>query len=144
MRSLVAHEESGYEEWGVSGAIRMTPDASGRGLTLSIASAWGRTGSAAERLWSAPDARAFGADNAFEAGSSLQMDAGYGFGLPGSRGMLTPYAGVTFGDAGARRMRTGTRWQLTPDALLALEASRQASDASEADSELLLRLAVRY
>ena len=59
-RTLLVHEASGYEEWGASGAIRVTPDASGRGLTLSIAPAWGRTGSAAERLWSAHDARALG------------------------------------------------------------------------------------
>ena len=36
-RTLLAHEASGYEDWGASGAIRVTPDASGRGLTLSIA-----------------------------------------------------------------------------------------------------------
>ena len=44
VRSLVAHEDSDYEEWGMSGAIRVTPSASGRGLTLSIAPAWGQTG----------------------------------------------------------------------------------------------------
>ena len=43
-RTLVAHEASGYEEWGASGAIRVTPSDSGRGLTLSIAPAWGQTG----------------------------------------------------------------------------------------------------
>ena len=56
-RALVAHEASDYEEWGMSGAVRVTPGASGRGLTLSIAPAWGQTGSAAERLWSARDAK---------------------------------------------------------------------------------------
>ena len=30
-RTLVAHEASGYEEWGMSGAIRVTPSDSGRG-----------------------------------------------------------------------------------------------------------------
>ena len=87
----VAHEASGYEEWGASGAIRMTPSASGRGLTLSIAPVWGQTGSAAERLWSARDASALGSEDEFEA-------------------------------------RTGTRWQLGADAVLGLEATRQASD----------------
>ena len=46
------------------------------------------------------------------------MDAGYGVGLPGNRGVVTPYAGVTLGDAGARTMRTGTRWQLSPDVVV--------------------------
>ena len=143
-RTLVAHEASGYEEWGMSGAIRVTPSDSGRGLTLSIAPAWGQTGSAAERLWSAHDARAFGSDQDFEASSRLEMDAGYGFGLPGNRGVLTPYAGVTLGDAGARTMRTGTRWQLNPDTVVSVEATRQASEAGEPATEVKLRAALRF
>ena len=144
VRMLVAHEAAGYKEWGASGAIRVTPSPSGRGLTLSVAPAWGRTGSAAERLWSAHDASALGADDEFEADSRLAIDAGYGFGLPGSRGVLTPYAGMTLGDAGNRTVRTGTRWQLTPDAVVGLEATREASDAGEADNQLMLRAALRF
>ena len=143
-RTLVAHEASGYKEWGASGAIRVTPSATGRGLTLSIAPAWGQTGSATDRLWSAHDASALGADSEFEAGSSLQMDAGYGFGLPGNRGVLTPYAELTLGDAGDRAMRAGTRWQLGPDAVLGLEATRQTSDAGEAANQLMLKAALRF
>ena len=144
VRMLVAHEESGYEEWGASGAIRMTPSASGRGLTLSIAPAWGRTGSATERLWSAHDARGLGADTEFEAAGQLAMDAGYGVGLPGNRGVLTPYAGMTLGDAGNRTVRTGTRWQFNPDTVVSVEATRQASDASEGANEVRLRAALRF
>ena len=33
------------QKWGASAAMRITPSASGRGLTLSIAPQWGRTGS---------------------------------------------------------------------------------------------------
>ena len=143
-RTLIAHEASGYKEWGASAAIRVTPSPSGRGLTLSIAPAWGQTGSAAERLWSAHDARAFGADSEFEADSRLAIDAGYGFGLPGNRGVLTPYAGMTLGDAGTRTMRTGTRWQLGPDVVVGLEAARQTSDAGEAANDLMLRAALRF
>ena len=143
VRSLVAHEDSDYEEWGMSGAIRVTPD-KGRGLTLTIAPAWGRTGSAAERLWSAHDARALGADSEFEADSRIAIDAGYGFGLPGSRGVLTPYTGMTLGDAGARTVRAGTRWQLNPDTVVSVEATRQASDASQTANEVRLRAALRF
>ena len=35
-------------------------------------------------------------------------------GLDGNRGVLTPYAGMTLGDAGARTARTGARWQSGP------------------------------
>ena len=141
-RTLVAHEASEYEEWGASGAIRVTPDASGRGLTLSIAPAWGRTGSAAERLWSAHDASALGAEDTFEADGQLAIDAGYGFGLPDRHGVLTPYAGLTLGDAGNRTMRAGTRWQFNPDAVVSVEATRHTSDASESANELRLRAAL--
>ena len=143
-RTLLAHEASGYEEWGMSGAVRVTPGASGRGLTLSIAPAWGQTGSAAERLWSAQKPSALGSDSEFEAESRLEMDAGYGFGLAHGRGVLTPYAGFTLGDAGNRTVRTGARWQLNPDTVLGLEATRQASGAGEADNELMLRIALRF
>ena len=143
VRMLVAHEESGYEEWGASGAIRITPSSSGRGLTLVIAPAWGRTGSTADRLWSAHDARALGADSKFEADSRIAIDTGYGFGLPHGRGVLTPYTGMTLG-AVTRTMRTGARWQLSPDAVLGLEATRQTSDAGEADNQVRLRVALRF
>ena len=146
VRSLVAHEDSDYKEWGMSGAISVTPSPSGRGLTLSIAPAWGQTGSAAERLWSTHDARGLGADSEFEADSQIEMDAGYGFGLRHGRGLLTRYAGFTLGDAGTRTMRTGTRWQLNPDTVVSVEATRQASDASEPepDNEVRLKAALRF
>ena len=36
-RTLIAHEDSGYEEWGAGGSVRLDPGASGRGLSLSLA-----------------------------------------------------------------------------------------------------------
>ena len=142
VRMLVAHEESGYEEWGASGTIRVTPSPSGRGLTLSIAPEWGRTGSATEQLWSARDATALGTDRVFEGDARLAVDAGYGVGL--GHGVLTPYAGLTLGDAGSRTVRTGTRWQLGPDIVVGLEATRQTSDAGEGANEVRLRAALRF
>ena len=143
-RTLVAHEAAGYEEWGLSRAIRVTPSPSGRGLTLSLAPAWGRTGSATERLWSAQKPGELGGDSEFEAASRLEMDAGYGFGLPHGRGVLTPYAGLALGEAGERTVRAGTRWQFGPDVVVGLDATRQTSDASEAANQLKLKAALRF
>ena len=128
----------------MSGAIRVTPAASGRGLTLSIRPCVGPHGERRATAVSAHDARGLGADNEFEADSRLDMEAGYGFGLPGSRGVLTPHAGMTLGDAGHRAIRTGARWQLSPDAVLGLEGTRQTSDAGEAATEVKLRAALRF
>ena len=41
-------------------------------------------------------------------------------------------------------MRAGARWQLSPDTVVSVEATRQASDASEANNEVRLRAAVRF
>ena len=142
VRMLVAHEESGYEEWGASGAMRITPSASGRGLTLSIAPEWGRTGSATEQLWSARDATALGTDRVFEGDARLALDAGYGVGV--GHGVLTPYAGLVLGDAGSRTVRTGARWQVGADAVLGLEGTRRTSGTGEAGNELMLRVALRF
>ena len=46
--------------------------------------------------------------------------------------------------AGDRAVRTGTRWQLGPDAVLGLEGSRQASEAGEADNRQMLKAALRF
>ena len=143
-RTLVAHEESGYEEWGLSGGIEVAPSGSGRGLSLRIAPAWGRTGSATEQLWSAYDASALETDQEFEAGSSLAIDAGYGIGLAHNRGVITPFAGLELGDAGSRRVRTGARWQMGPDMVVGLEGARSTDDTGENDNELMLRMGLRF
>ena len=113
-------------------------------LVITVAPTWGQTGSAAERLWSAHDTGGLGTDSEFKSESRLEIGAGYGFRFAHGRGVLTPYAGITLGDAGNRTVRTGTRWQLGPDAVLGLEATRQTSDAGEADNQLMLRAALRF
>ena len=113
VRALVAHEASGYEEWGASGGIRVNPSQSGRGLTFAIAPIWG-----------ARDARELGQEAEFEATARLAAELGYGMSLPQTRGVVTPYTGLSLGE-GARTYRAGTRWNLAPGAVLGLEATRQ-------------------
>ena len=125
VRALVAHEESGYQEWGASGAIRVAPSASGRGLIVSIAPVWGAAGSRSEHLWSARNAGELEAAQEFEATARLETDLGYGIGVPGTRGIVTPYAGLSLSEGSSRRYRTGARWNVAPGAVLGLEATRQ-------------------
>ena len=54
-RTLIAHEDSSYEEWGAGGSVRLDPGASGRGLSLTLAPVWGTPSSGVDRLWSARD-----------------------------------------------------------------------------------------
>ena len=124
LRGLVAHEESGYEEWGASGALRVESTASGRGLSLGIAPSMGNAGSATGALWSARDPRALAPDQEFEAGRRLEAQVGYGLSGPQGLGLMTPYTGLSLGEGGGRTWRTGARWQLAPEATLGLEATR--------------------
>ena len=52
---LVAHEDGGYDEWGVSGSLRMAPGASGRGLSLFMTPSWGARGQSGEVWGTTPE-----------------------------------------------------------------------------------------
>ena len=145
VRTLVAHEESGYEEWGASGAIHVSPDASGRGLSLSIARGWGSTTGGTDRLWSAGDSTAFGLDNAYQPEGRLEAELGYGLGLSGRGSVLTPYVGLGLGGGESRVYRMGSRWQVVRDVTLDLEgARREEADGNGAEHGLMLRGKMRW
>ena len=144
VRSLVAHDDSAYREWGASFAVRVDPGNDGRGLSLSITPAWGSAASEAEQLWSTRSAEDLVADNAFEADRRIDAELGYGVGGPGGFGTLTPYAGLSFTN-GAGRSRAGLRWNAAESATLGLEAAREerAGDAP-ASHALMLRAAIGF
>ena len=112
VRGLVAHEASGYEEWGVSGAVRLQPGASGRGLSLSLRPTWGgNAASGAEKVWQARDAGELGVARDFEPEARLAAELGYGVALFAGRFTGTPHAGLGLSDT-AREVRMG--WRLSP------------------------------
>ena len=142
-RTLIAHEDGGYEEWGASGAVRLNSDASGRGLSLSLTQVWGTAWNDAGRLWSVGDASAFARADGFEPQARLDAELGYGFGLADAPGVVTPYAGLS--GAGSRTWRTGVRWKIAPDASLGLEALRRESTYDTAPEHAIgVRLKVRH
>ena len=143
-RTLVAHEASGYEEWGASAAVRLAPSASGRGWSLSIAPTWGRTGSASDRLWSARDAGELEGGGGFEADGRIEAQLGYGAALPHHRGLLTPYGTLTLGSEGGGTMRGGARWILDSDLAVTLEATRNESAGAEAENGVRVQAALRF
>ena len=141
-RGLATHEENDYEEWGVSASVRYSPGADGRGLSVSLSSAWGASSGGIDRLWSQRAAADLARAGGFEPGSSLEAEAGYGFDLP--RGLLTPYTGVALTESG-EVWRAGARWKLDPAFDLSLEASlTESASGEDAESGLLLRGARRW
>ena len=58
---------------------------------------------------------------------------------------MTPYTGLSLGEGGNRTWRTGTRWQLAPEATFGLEATRnEAHGEAGAVNALELRGEVRW
>ena len=92
-RGLVAHEDADYTEWGASGSVRIEPDASGQGLSLTLSPAWGVPSGGVEHLWSLHDARGLAPNHEPHARSRLDTEIGYGFPVLGGRGVATPHAG---------------------------------------------------
>ena len=80
--------------------MRIEPGASGRGLSLTLAPAWGAAEGGAERLWSLRDARGLAPDAEAPGGSRLEAELGYGFAVFGERGVATPYAGLSRSQTG--------------------------------------------
>ena len=142
-RKLIAHEDSGYEEWGAGGSVRLDPGASGRGLSFSLAPVWGTPSSGVERLWSARDAAGLVRDDDFEAERRLEGEVGYGLGAFGERGVVTPYAGFGLAEAGDRTWRAGARWSLAPHLAMSLDGARREpanDDAPEHGAQFRLTL----
>ena len=145
-RKLIAHEDSGYEEWGAGGSVRLGPDDSGRGLSLALAPVWGTPSSGVDRLWSARDAAGLVRDDAFEAERRLEGEVGYGFGAFGGHGLVTPYAGLGLAAAGDRTWRAGARWLLAPHLAMSLDGTRRepGNDDEPPRHGLMLRGVLRW
>ena len=151
VRALVAHEDSEYEEWGASGALRLAPGERGRGLSFSLAPTYGTPGSGVDRLWSARDAGGL-APNGTEFEPESRLEGEIGFGLPafGDRFTGTPNFGFALADGGGREYRLG--WRLARAGggsfALSLDAARSepAGDSSGTAPAhaVVLRAGVRW
>ena len=110
VHGLAAHAADGYDEWGVSGSLRLAPGEAGRGLSASLTPSYGAAPGGPERLWLLPDASGLAANG--DAAMSSRLDAEVGYGLAVSGGFTgTPHVGLGLSDA-ARELRLG--WRLSP------------------------------
>ena len=144
VRTLLAHESGGYEEWGASGAIRLSPHASGLGPSLTVLPSWGAPGAAAATLWSHPDASAL-VHGSPVAPAPGRLDAELGYGLPALHGlgMLTPYARVGLAEGDRQSWHLGTRLALDASLHLSVEGSRRHA-GSDTAHDLALRVSLPW
>ncbi len=133
-RRLLTHEEDNYEEWGLSGSVRIDPDEHGRGLSMHLGSAWGASSAGAEQLWG----QRYGAFRTERVDTGAKLDAEVAYGFEAQRALVTPYTGVTVSE-NVETWRAGTRWRLGPDFNVNLEASlKQTASGEKPGSELVL------
>ena len=122
VRGLVAHEDSGYEEWGASGSLRYDPTgASDLGPSLTLTQHRGESSSGGmESLFGRHTMSGIAPDNdSYAPGGHLDAELGYGFSVPGGRSVAIPHIGMSRAEGGGTlrlgsRLRSGTatEWHL--------------------------------
>ena len=142
-RWLVAHR-SELEEWGLSGGLRLSPRANGRGLSLSVEPGWGEAGSGMSRLWEEGLAGRGGLGEE-DSGAGVKAEVGYGVGAFGGFGVATPYTRFEQAREG-RRYGFGWRLDRRPGEAFALdlEAWRRERDTERPDHGLNLELRLKW
>ena len=144
-RGLIAHAAGDYAEWGASGSVRIDPGASGRGLSLTLAPAWGLASGGSERLWSTETARDLAAGEQGEPALSFDAEASYGFAASAGRGTVTPYAGLSRSRSGERILRSGVRWAAGSVLSFGLEGTRrEPADEAAVDHGIWLSTSLRW
>ena len=140
VRTLLAHEAGGYEEWGAGGSIRLSPNASGLGPSLAVLPAWGATGSGVEQLWSYSDASALVQGGPASA-AVARLGAELGYGLPAlrGRGVLTPYARSAWAEDGNQSWHLGTQLALAESLDVSVEGGHRRWAGGSTAYDLTLR-----
>ena len=141
IRALIG-QGGDYEEWGISGTIRVAPGTDGQGLSFSLRPGYGNSASGIQELWR----HGLVDETATTDDYAMKLDArvgyGYGFTLNQHHGVLTPYSEITYGTTDSYRMglnwATGTRFDLT------LLGERRQPDTDPAEHTVLLKGEVRF
>ena len=124
-RSLLAHEDGGYEEWGLSGSLQLDPGRLGRGLSLRLASGWGLTDSGTDTLWQQQTASGLTRGAGQASRGRVKVEWAYGLDVPRTRGLLTPYGSVEMAAGGGRTLALGWRFELGQSLSLSLAGERR-------------------
>ena len=151
-RGLIAHESSGFREWGASASLTWDPrPGTDRGLALRLRQGWGGspTGGMDALLRRETLAGLAANDNGDTTASAgrLEAELGYGIALFGGGFTGTPHLGFGLSDT-ARDYRLG--WRLTsarrgdPGFEIGLDATRREAANADAEHGLMLRGTIRW
>ena len=150
-RGLIAHEASGFREWGASAALTWDPrPTTDRGLALRLRQSWGGSpaGGMDALLGRETLAGLAANDDGGAAGAGrLEAELGYGIALFDGGFTGTPNLGIGFSET-ARDYRVG--WRLTsarkgdPGFTIGLDATRREAANADAEHGLMLRGTIRW
>ena len=152
VRGLVAHEASGFREWGASASLAWDPrPSSDRGVALALRQSWGGspTGGVDALLDRETLAGLAANDNGDTTASAGRLEAELGYGIAMFSGGFTgtPHLGVGFSETG-RDYRFG--WRLTsarrgdPGFEIGLVAMRREAANADAEHDIALHGAIRW
>ena len=140
-RTLLAHGDGAYEEWGYNAAVEYRPGADGRGLRLRLGSNWGADRSGVQQLWSRQTAAGLVRSGSMP--MQQRFEAEIGFGL-GSNRLWYPYAAAD-GSAGSRALRLGLKLTSGQALEAGLEFGRREQAPGKPPEEaVLLKGQVRF
>ncbi len=158
-RGLVAHEASGFREWGASASLTWDPrPTTDRGFALRLRQGWGGSPTGGmdallaretlAGLAADPGSGAGAGDNGGTASAGrLEAELGYGIALFGGGFTGTPNLGIGLSDT-SRDYRLG--WRLTsarkgdPGFEFGLDATRREAASADAEHGVMLRGAIRW
>ena len=151
-RGLVAHEASGFREWGASAALAWDPRPSTRyGLAMTVRQSWGGAPAGGMDALLGRDTLAglAASDRTESVPSTGRLEAKLGYGIPMFGGGVTgtPHLGMGLSDTG-RAYRLG--WRLTsalrgePGFEIGLEATRREGGDKNAEHAVILRGTMRW
>ncbi len=138
-RALLAHEDGGYEEWGMGGSLQLDPGRLGRGLSLRLASGWGLTDSGTETLWQQQTAAGLTRGAGQTSRGRIRAEWAYGLDVPRTHGLLTPYGSVEMAGGGGRTLALGWRFELGQSLSLRLTGERREAALARPEHGLMLQ-----
>ena len=126
-RFVLAHQDRGFQEWGLRGSLQWSPGAGGLGPSLGVNTSVGTAASGVQRLWSQGATPIPAAPESDAPAGRLDAQLGYGMSvdLLGTNALLMPYAGLTLADGGTQAYRVGGRANLGPAFSLSLQGERR-------------------
>ena len=150
-RGLIAHQASGFREWGASASLTWDPrPTTDRGFALTLRQGWGGspTGGMDALLRRETLAGLAANDNGDTTSAGrLEAELGYGIALFGGGFTGTPHLGFGLSDT-ARDYRVG--WRLTsarrgdPGFQVDLDATRREAADADAEHGIVLRCTMRW